>query len=282
MRVRTVGIIGAGTMGRGIAQLCATAGLKVVLADTGEEAAARGKAAVAATLTQLVAQAKLPDEDRAAALHRIAPAARDEDLTAVDLLIEAAPEKVALKTAILQRMAPMLRDDAILASTTSAISITGLAAALPHPERFLGLHFFNPAPAMRLVQLVRGLRTSDATHDTVETLVTQLGLIPVTVRGSPGFVVNRLLLPMLNEAFLLLAEGEAEPTDIDEAMKLGCHHPMGPLALADLIGLDVLLAVMETLHGELGEAKYRPAPLLREMVAAGYVGRKSGRGVYRY
>lgn len=282
MPIRTVGIIGAGTMGSGIAQVFATAGFEVVLTDVSEAAAARGVAAVADNLERLVAKAKISAEDRAAALRRIAASSRHEELGPADLLIEAVPEDAELKAGIFRRIDPIARPEAIVASNTSSVSITRLASAISHPDRFVGLHFFNPVPVMRLVEVVRGLRTSDATHDAVEALVMRLGKTPITAKSSPGFVVNRILLPMLNEALFVLAEGNAEAADIDEGMKLGCNHPIGPLALADLIGLDVLLSVMRTLHKEMGDPKYRPAPLLGELVAAGYLGRKSGRGVYRY
>lgn len=282
MSIRTVGIIGAGTMGQGIAQVFATAGFNVVLGDVSRTAAVKGVAAVAAGLERLAAKAKIAEDDKVRALSRIVPASGYDDLGPVDLLIEAAPEDAELKLDLFRRLDAILRPEAIVASNTSSVSVTRLASAISHPERFIGMHFFNPVPLMRLVELVRGLRTSDATHDTVEALATQVGKTPITVKSSPGFVVNRVLLPMLNEAFFLLAEGTAEAPDIDDAMKLGCNHPIGPLALADLVGLDVLLSVMQTLHDELGDSKYRPAPMLREMVAAGYLGRKSGRGVYRY
>ena len=197
-------------------------------------------------------------------------------------MIEAATEDLQVKRQILETIDPLLGADVIVASNTSSVSITKLAAMVSRPDHFIGMHFFNPVPVMALVEIVRGLQTSDATHDTVEALATKLGKTPITVKSSPGFLVNRLLLPMLNEAFFVLAEDMADPTDVDEAMKLGCNHPMGPLALADLIGLDVLLSVMQAMHDETGDPKYRPAPLLKELVAAGYLGRKSRRGVYRY
>jgi 3-hydroxybutyryl-CoA dehydrogenase len=282
MSVRSVGIIGAGTMGCGIAQVFATAGFDVVIIDVGAAAAEKGVTVIADRLERLVAKAKMSAEDSAAALRRIVASSRYEDLGSVDLLIESAPEDAELKVALFRRVDPIVRPDVILASNTSSVSITRLASSVSHPNRFIGMHFFNPVPVMRLVEVVRSLQTSDATHDAVEALVTRIGKTPITVKSSPGFVVNRLLLPMLNEAFFALAEGDAAASDIDDAMKLGCKHPIGPLALADLIGLDVLLAVMQTMHNEFGQSKYRPAQLLREMVAAGYLGRKSGRGVYRY
>ena len=282
MSVRSVGIIGAGTMGCGIAQVFATAGFDVVITDVSSAAAEKGVSAIADRLERLVAKAKMSAEESAAAMRRIVVSSRYEDLGSIDLLIEAAPEAAELKAGIFRRVDPIVRPDTILASNTSSVSITRLASSVSHPGRFIGMHFFNPVPVMRLVEVVRSLQTSDATHDAVEALITRIGKTPITAKSSPGFVVNRLLLPMLNEAFFALAEGNAAASDIDDAMKLGCNHPIGPLALADLIGLDVLLAVMQTMHNEFGELKYRPAQLLREMVAAGYLGRKSGRGVYRY
>ena len=191
-------------------------------------------------------------------------------------------ENYEVKLDLLQLVDALVRAETIIASNTSSISITKLAAAISHPERFIGMHFFNPVPVMALVEIVRGLQTSDATHDAIEALALQLGKSPITVKSGPGFLVNRILLPMINEAFFVLAEGDTSATEIDEGMTLGCNHPIGPLALADLIGLDVLLAVMQTIHDEFGDPKYRACPLLKEMVAAGYLGRKTRRGVYRY
>jgi 3-hydroxybutyryl-CoA dehydrogenase len=282
MPVRTIGIIGAGTMGRGVTQVAATAGLDVVLVDVSEAALDGGVTTVLRDLDRLVANGKLSATDKDAAVGRITRSVGYDALRPADLVIEAATENFALKAAILKRIDPLVRPDAIIATNTSSISITRLAAEVSRPERFIGLHFFNPVPATALVEIVRGLRTSDRTHDAVDALAEQLGKTAITVRNSPGFVVYRILLPMLNEAFFVLAEDEVDPTHIDSAMKLGGNQPIGPLALADLIGLDVLLSVMQTIHDEFGDPKYRPAPLLKELVAAGYLGRKSGRGVYRY
>jgi len=282
MRVNTIGIIGAGTMGSGIAQVCAGAGLDVILTDVNEAIVKKGAAAVARNLDRLVAGRRLSIPDKEAALARIKGSTSYDALAPADIVIEAATEDLEVKQRILGMIDPLIRPDAIVASNTSSVSITKLAATISRPDRFAGMHFFNPVPVMALVEIVRGLQTSDATHDTVEALATKLGKTPITVKSSPGFLVNRILLPMLNEAFFVLAEGMADPADIDDAMKLGCNHPMGPLALADLIGLDVLLSVMQTIHDEFGDPKYRPAPLLKELVAAGYLGRKSGRGFYRY
>jgi 3-hydroxybutyryl-CoA dehydrogenase len=282
MPVRTIGIIGAGTMGSGIAQVAAIEGLDVVLVDNSEAALEKGLASVTRNLDRLVAKERLTTTDKGAAIRRITRSVGYNSLRSADLVIEAATENPALKTTILRQIDQLVRPDAIIATNTSSISITRLASEIGRPERFIGLHFFNPVPVMPLVEVVRGLQTSDATHEAVEALAQQLGKTPITVKNSPGFVVNRILLPMLNEAFFVLAEDEADATSIDDAMKLGCNHPIGPLALADLIGLDVLLSVMQTIHDEFDDSKYRPAPLLKELVAAGYFGRKSGRGVYRY
>jgi len=280
--VRIIGIVGAGTMGASIAQVSAVAGFDVILSDINEFVTQKGLAGIAQNLDRLVADKKVTPAERDSALQRITEAAGYEVLQPADLVIEAVPENPEVKIQVLREIAAAIRLNAIIATNTSSVSITRLASAISHPERFIGMQFFNPAPAVSLIEIVRGLQTSDATHDAVERLVVRLGKVPVTVKNSPGFVVNRILLPMLNEAFFVLAEGDADPTDIDSAMKLGCRHPMGPLALADLIGLDVLLAVMQTLHNDFGDSKYRPAPFLGELVAAGYLGRKSGRGVYRY
>jgi 3-hydroxybutyryl-CoA dehydrogenase len=242
----------------------------------------KGAATVARSLDRQVAAKRLSMTDKQATLSRIERSTSYDALAPADIVIEAATEDLEVKQRILGMIDPLIRPDAIVASNTSSVSITKLAAMVSRPDRFVGMHFFNPVPVMALVEIVRGLQTSDATHDTLEALATKLGKTPITVRSSPGFLVNRILLPMLNEAFFVLAEETAEPADIDDAMKLGCNHPMGPLALADLIGLDVLLSVMQTIHDEFGDPKYRPAPLLKELVAAGYLGRKSGRGVYRY
>jgi 3-hydroxybutyryl-CoA dehydrogenase len=220
--------------------------------------------------------------EKNAAVGRITRSIAYDALRSADIVIEATTENFELKVKILKQIDPVIRPDAIVASNTSSVSITKLASVISHPDRFIGMHFFNPVPVMALVEVVHGLQTSEATRDVVEALSAKLGKTPITVKSSPGFVVNRILLPMLNEAFFVLAEGDANPTEIDDGMKLGCNHPIGPLALADLIGLDVLLSVMQAIHEEFGDSKYRPAPLLKEFVAAGYLGRKSGRGVYRY
>jgi 3-hydroxybutyryl-CoA dehydrogenase len=280
--LQTIGVIGAGTMGTGIAHVCALAGLPVVMVDVDETRIARGRDAVASALDRLLKRAKLSAADRDAALSRLRGTTDYGALRDCDLVIEAATENEGLKIKILQQVNTLVRDDAILATNTSSISITNLAAATGRAERFVGLHFFNPVPMMALVEVVRGLRTGDATVEAACALAKRLGKTPVVVKDSPGFLVNRLLCPMLNEAVLAYAEGVAAARDIDEAMKLGCNHPVGPLALCDLIGLDVMLAIMEVLRRELNDPKYQPAQLLKDMVAAGNLGRKSGRGFYTY
>ncbi|MBP6484174.1 MAG: 3-hydroxybutyryl-CoA dehydrogenase [Rhodoferax sp.] len=282
MSISTVGIIGAGTMGNGIAQACATSGIHVVMVDISEAAVAKGIATVTGSLERLLKKEKITAADRDAALARIKGSTRYEDLSASQLVIEAATENHDLKVKILKQIDAIVPADVIVASNTSSISITKLAAVTSRPDRFIGMHFFNPVPMMALVEIIRGLQTSDATHDAVHAMAKALGKTPITVKNAPGFVVNRILVPMINEAFFVLSEGLATPEDIDAGMKLGCNQPIGPLALADMVGLDVCLAVMEVYLSEFGDSKYRPCPLLREMVAAGHLGRKSGRGVYTY
>ena len=279
---QAVAVIGAGTMGSGIAQVCALAGLPVVMLDIDENRVAKGRDAIASSLERLVRKAKLSAAERDSALGRLRGATDYGALGDADVIIEAATEDEALKLKILRQAEGLVKNDAILATNTSSISITKLAAATKRPARFAGLHFFNPVPLMALVEVVRGRQTDDSTLEAAVALARRLGKTPVVVKDSPGFVVNRLLCPMLNEAVLAFGEGIAAAADIDEAMKLGCNHPIGPLALADLIGLDVLLAVMEVFHREFKDPKYRPAPLLKEMVADGRLGRKSGRGFYTY
>jgi 3-hydroxybutyryl-CoA dehydrogenase len=280
--ITTVGIIGAGTMGNGIAQACAVSGIRVVMVDISDAAVAKGVATVSGSLDRLVKKEKISAADKEAALARITGSTSYEDLRAAQLVIEAATENFELKLRILKQADALLAPEVIIASNTSSISITKLAAATSRPDRFIGMHFFNPVPMMALVEIIRGLQTSDTTHDAVHALATALGKTPITVKNAPGFVVNRILVPMINEAFFVLAEGLATPEDIDAGMKLGCNQPIGPLALADMIGLDVCLAVMDVYLAEFGDSKYRPCPLLKEMVAAGRLGRKSGQGVYSY
>jgi 3-hydroxybutyryl-CoA dehydrogenase len=280
--IQTIGIVGAGTMGNGIAQACATCGIDVVMVDISQAAVDKGLVTVAGSLDRLIKKEKATQADKTAALARIKASTQYADLHGCDLVIEAATENEALKIKILQQLDAELPAHVLIASNTSSISITKLAAATQRASQFIGMHFFNPVPMMALVEIIRGLQTSDATHDAVKALSQRLGKTPITVKNAPGFVVNRILVPMINEAFFVLAEGLATPEDIDAGMKLGCNHPIGPLALADMIGLDVCLAVMNVYVEEYNDGKYRPCPLLKEMVAAGYLGRKTGRGVYTY
>jgi 3-hydroxybutyryl-CoA dehydrogenase len=282
MTIKTVGIIGAGTMGNGIAQACAVSGIDVVMVDISEAAVSKGIATVAGSLERLLKKEKITPADRDAALARIKGSTSYDDLKAAELVIEAATENYDLKVKILKQIDAMVPPEVIIASNTSSISITKLAAVTSRAEKFIGMHFFNPVPMMALVEIIRGLQTSDATHEAVQTMARTLGKSPITVKNAPGFVVNRILVPMINEAFFVLAEGLATPEDIDSGMKLGCNQPIGPLALADMVGLDVCLAVMDVYLSEFGDSKYRACPLLKEMVAAGRLGRKTGQGVYKY
>ncbi len=282
MDIRTVGIIGAGTMGNGIAQACAVAGIQVVMVDVSQAAVDKGLATVAQSLERLLKKEKITAAARDAALALIQGSTSYDDLKPAQLVIEAATENHDLKLRILKQIDAIVAPEVIIASNTSSISITKLAAVTSRAERFIGMHFFNPVPMMALVEIIRGLQTSDATHDAVHAMAKALGKTPITVKNAPGFVVNRILVPMINEAFFVLAEGLATAEDIDAGMKLGCNQPIGPLALADMVGLDVCLAVMEVYLSEFGDSKYRACPLLKEMVAAGRLGRKSGQGVYRY
>ena len=280
--ISTVGIVGAGTMGHGIAQACATSGVSVVMVDISEAAVNKGIAAVVTSLDRLLKKDKISAADKDAALARIKGSTDYADLRAAQLVIEAATENFELKVKILRQLDAVLAPEVLVATNTSSISITQLAAVTQRADRFIGMHFFNPVTMMALVEIIRGLQTSDATHAAVHALAVSLGKSPITVKNAPGFVVNRILVPMINEAFFVLSEGLATADDIDAGMKLGCNQPIGPLALADMIGLDVCLAVMNVYLTEYGDSKYRPCPLLKEMVAAGRLGRKTGQGVYSY
>ena len=280
--IHTVGIIGAGTMGNGIAQACAVVGIKALMIDINEAAIERGLKAVSGSLDRLVRKEKLSEAQKALAMARITGSTKMADLVRADFIIEAATENEDLKRKILKDVAAIAGADTVIATNTSSISITGLDASTGHPERFIGMHFFNPVPLMALVEIIRGLATSDATFVATEDLSKRLGKTPICVKNAPGFVVNRILCPMINEAIFVLAEGLATAEDIDNGMRLGTNQPIGPLALADMIGLDTMLSVMEVFYEGFNDPKYRPAPLLKEMVAAGYLGRKSGRGFYHY
>ena len=282
MEFKQIGVIGAGTMGNGIAQAFAVAGYEVIMTDIAEAAVQKGVATIAGSLDRLIKKEKMSAEQKAAAMAKIATATDIAALKDVDLIIEAATENLELKTKIFKHLDAAAKPEAILASNTSSISITKLAAATARPAQVIGMHFFNPVPMMALVELIRGLQTADATYAAVDAVSRAIGKTPVQIKNSPGFVVNRMLCPMINEAIFAFGEGLATAAEIDEAMKLGANHPIGPLALCDLIGLDVELAVMQVLFEGFKDPKYRPAPLLVEMVEAGYLGRKSGKGFFTY
>jgi len=282
MGISKIGIIGAGIMGSGIAQVCATAGFEVIMVDISDTAVQRGLGAIEHSLARQLKKEKISEADKASTLSRIRTSLRYADLIGCEIAIEAATENETLKLNILRDLDALLPAETIIVTNTSSYSITKLAAVTQRPENFMGMHFFNPVPVMDLVEVVRGMRTSDACFNTVFSLAEALGKKPIAVKNSPGFVVNRLLIPMINEAIFAYQEGLAPAEQIDTAMKLGTNMPVGPLELADIIGLDTLLTIMHTFYEGFDDTKYRPVLLLKEMVDAGYLGRKSGRGFYTY
>jgi 3-hydroxybutyryl-CoA dehydrogenase len=282
VEIKTVGVIGAGAMGNGIAQVCAMAGYPVVLQDLSEAALDRARKVMESSLSRLVKKGALAEDAAQAALARITRTTTIDAMADRDIVIEAIIEKFEIKSALLKSLDAVCRAEAIFASNTSSISLTQLAAASTHPGRVIGMHFFNPVPVMQLVEIIRALQTTDDVADAVTGLTRAIGKTPRVSKDSYGFIVNRLLAPQINEAINCVYEGLATPDDIDSMMKLGANHPMGPLALGDLIGLDVVLNIMETLYEGFDDPKYRPSPLLKQMVAAGYLGRKSGKGFSDY
>lgn len=282
MMVQNIGVVGAGTMGSGITQICAINGLSVVMHDMSSDLLEKGLKTIEHSLDRLVAREKLSNSDKSEALARIRCSTELEALSESGLVVEAATENMDIKIPIFESLNQICGPDAILASNTSSLSLTTLAAASGRPDKIIGMHFFNPVSLMKLVEIIRALQTSDKTYEVTESLTRALGKEPIVVKDSPGFVVNRMLVPMINEAVFILYEGLAGADEIDAAMKLGANHPIGPLALADMIGIDVCLYVMNVLLKEFGDSKFRPCPLLKQMVNAGYLGRKSRRGFFDY
>lgn len=280
--MKTIMVIGAGQMGSGIAQVCAQAGYKILLNDLKQEFVERGLGVITKNLSRQVAKNKLTAEEKDAVLARITASTTLQDAEGVDLVIEAAVENMDIKTKIFAQLDEIAQEHTILASNTSSLPITEIAAATKRPEKVIGMHFMNPVPVMKLVEIIRGLATADEIYQTIEDITKTIGKVPVEVNDFPGFVSNRILMPMINEAIYTLYEGVATKEAIDEVMKLGMNHPMGPLTLADFIGLDTCLYIMETLYDGFGDPKYRPCPLLRKYVKAGWLGKKSGRGFYVY
>jgi len=282
MEIKTLGVVGAGQMGSGIAQVAAASGLSVIMSDIKDEFVQRGTSAIKESLGRLVKKEKMTAADQQAVLGRISGTTSLSDMGRADFVVEAATENEALKLNIFRELDGICRPGVILSSNTSSISVTKIAGATKRPEKVIGMHFMNPVPMMKLVEIIKGLATSEETFALTRDLSVRMGKTPVPANDFPGFIANRILMPMINEAVYCLFEGVGTPQDIDEIMKLGMNHPMGPLTLADLIGLDTCLAIMKVLHSGLGDAKYRPCPLLVKYVDAGWLGRKSGRGFYKY
>ncbi len=282
MEIKTIGVIGAGQMGNGIAQVSAAAGFKVIMNDISQDFCQRGLDTIKNSLSRLVKKEKISADEQKAILGRILLSTDIADMADADFVVEAATERVDLKLDIFRKLDRTCKAGVVLASNTSSISITKIAGATKRPELVIGMHFMNPVPMMKLVEIIRGLATSDEVFEATRDLSVQMGKIPVPANDYPGFIANRILMPMINEAVYCLMEGVGEAKDIDEVMKLGMNHPMGPLALADLVGLDTCLAILEVLHQGMGDSKYRPCPLLRKYVDQGWLGRKTGRGFYQY
>jgi 3-hydroxybutyryl-CoA dehydrogenase len=282
MEIKTIGVVGAGQMGNGIAQVAAYSGFRVVMSDIADAFVQKGIGTISKNLGKIVEKGKIPPQKKEEIMGRIKGTIQLKDMAETDFVVEAATENEPLKLNIFKELDQACRKEVILSSNTSSISITKIASATQRPSQVIGMHFMNPVPVMQLVEIIRGLQTSQETFDTVKSLSEKMGKTPVEANDFPGFISNRVLMPMINEAIYTLFEGVGTPEAIDTVMKLGMNHPMGPLALADLIGLDTCLAIMEVLYKGFGDSKYRPCPLLRKYVDAGYLGRKAGRGFYTY